>query len=352
MAAAPDPRAAVGAGFEELFSRELELCRVGPGQVVGILTENGANEEYAADFAAAAGRVGAQAFRLDLPLAVPRGETEIGARSTPGGLGTITPALGALSSCDLVVDLTFLLFTPELDEIRAGGARVLTALTPPEVVERLFPDEDLRRRGKLSEEILGAAETLRVSSAAGTDLRYELGQFKPFSQYGMAEEAGRWDYFGSGLAVANPNDGGVEGHLVLCPGDIVFPWKRELRETIEIEVGGGRVTAIAGGAEAEEMSSFMAGFDDERAYAIAHVGWGLHGAATWDPTSELDPRSFLASTMFSTGPNVEFGGDNDTPCHIDIPMRGCSIEVDGDQITSEDEFVVGDLQPRSAGAAG
>jgi 2,5-dihydroxypyridine 5,6-dioxygenase len=36
--------------------------------------------------------------------------------------------------------------------------------------------------------------------------------------------------------------------------------------------------------------------------------------------------------MFSTGPNTHHGGTNDTLCHVDIPMRGCSLWLDDEQI--------------------
>jgi 2,5-dihydroxypyridine 5,6-dioxygenase len=38
--------------------------------------------------------------------------------------------------------------------------------------------------------------------------------------------------------------------------------------------------------------------------------------------------SFYGNVLFSTGPNTELGGTNDTPCHLDLPMRGCSLWVD------------------------
>jgi len=33
--------------------------------------------------------------------------------------------------------------------------------------------------------------------------------------------------------------------------------------------------------------------------------------------------------LFSLGPNVELGGSNDTACHLDLPMRNCSLWLDG-----------------------
>jgi 2,5-dihydroxypyridine 5,6-dioxygenase len=52
--------------------------------------------------------------------------------------------------------------------------------------------------------------------------------------------------------------------------------------------------------------------------------------------------------MFSTGPNVEFGGPNNTACHIDIPMRGCSVVIDGVTIVENEQV----LTDRSLGTGG
>ena len=48
--------------------------------------------------------------------------------------------------------------------------------------------------------------------------------------------------------------------------------------------------------------------------------------------------------LFSTGPNSELGGPNDTPCHIDIPMRNCSLYLDDEPVIIDGEFVIDDLK--------
>jgi 2,5-dihydroxypyridine 5,6-dioxygenase len=79
---------------------------------------------------------------------------------------------------------------------------------------------------------------------------------------------------------------------------------------------------------------------DPRAYAISHIGWGLNEKARWrqlamstDPTEiGMHGRAFYGNVLFSTGPNVELGGSNDTLCHLDIPLKGASLYLDGEPI--------------------
>ena len=55
-------------------------------------------------------------------------------------------------------------------------------------------------------------------------------------------------------------------------------------------------------------------------------------------------RSFLGNVLFSTGPNNELGGANDTACHLDIPMRDCSLFLDDEEIVVDGRVVVEELQ--------
>jgi 2,5-dihydroxypyridine 5,6-dioxygenase len=59
----------------------------------------------------------------------------------------------------------------------------------------------------------------------------------------------------------------------------------------------------------------------------------------------MELRSFYGNVMFSIGPNNELGGPNDTPCHLDIPMRGCSLYLDDRLIVDAGELTVPEMRP-------
>ncbi len=46
----------------------------------------------------------------------------------------------------------------------------------------------------------------------------------------------------------------------------------------------------------------------------------------------MDARAFAGNFLFSLGPNNEVGGSNNSPCHIDIPMRNCTVALDGVEV--------------------
>jgi 2,5-dihydroxypyridine 5,6-dioxygenase len=321
-----------------MFRDELELCGLSAGETVGIYTEASRRRGYAHAFAHAATELGATAFHVDLPEQPPREATDLGGPTGGSGLSAIPSLRESFEGCDLVIDLAFLLFTREQQQILDSGTKMFACVEPLEVLRRLFPTEDQRRRAIDGKALIAEAKTFRLTNEGGTDLLYEFGDYHAACQYGYSDEPGHWDHFATTLVTNLPNDGAVEGTLVLQPGDTVFPFGRYVAEPVRMEIADGAVKSIDGGVDAMFIRDYMASFDDERGYAVAHIGWGLNENARWDaltlsPDSMgTDARSYHGSVMFSTGPNTHHGGDNNTLCHVDIPMRDCSAHLDGELI--------------------
>jgi 2,5-dihydroxypyridine 5,6-dioxygenase len=55
--------------------------------------------------------------------------------------------------------------------------------------------------------------------------------------------------------------------------------------------------------------------------------------------SRAAARVFAGNFLFSTGPNTEGGGTRSTKGHYDVPMRDCTIELDGKVIIREGKIV-------------
>src|SRR5690606_33068926 len=130
--------------------------------------------------------------------------------------------------------------------------------------------------------LLSSAKELRFTSEAGTDMRYPLSQYPVISEYGYTDEPGRWDHFPSGFSFTQGNDAQVEGTVVLMPGDILAAFKRYVQTPVTLQIEKGYVVSISGeGMDAALIRSYIESFNDPRAYAISHIGWGLNERATW-----------------------------------------------------------------------
>jgi 2,5-dihydroxypyridine 5,6-dioxygenase len=293
--------------------------------------------------------MGASVTRVDLPAvnaarSLSRDKTAyVGSTALTGNRA----ALAALKASDLVLDLMLLLFSPEQEEILKGGTKILLAVEPPEVLVRLVPTLEDREAVLAAAVKLEAARTMRVSSAAGTDVEFPLGSYPILKEYGFVDEPGKWDHWPSGFVATWPTDNTAQGKIVLDSGDIWTPWKAYIRSPIELTVKNGYVTSIDGGLDAEFLKDYMGSFNDPDAYAISHIGWGLQKRAHWsvlglfdkEATLGMDARSFAGNFLFSLGPNNEVGGSNNSPCHIDIPMRNCSVALDGVEVVRQGKLV-------------
>jgi 2,5-dihydroxypyridine 5,6-dioxygenase len=316
----------------DLFQKELELCRVRKGATVAVLSAGSFLGNYVRPFLTAAKNLGANAVNVNLPAA---GISSDADRLKEFGKNTLSQnpeAMAKLKSADMVVDLLVASFSREGEEIREAGARMLLVCEEFDVLKRLFPSPEHRARTEASFKRLASAKTFRFTNLVGTDVTYSFGdRYKPLMEYGYTSDPGRWDAWPAGLIATCADN--VEGRVVMNEGDMVHFTMVFLPEPIEFEIEKGYVRKIKGGKAADEMRRRIDGYDDPRAYAVSHIGWGTHAGAVWTTTGVgADGRSYYGNVLFSLGPDVEFGGKNDTRCHIDLPMRGCSAWVDGEKI--------------------
>ncbi|MCD0503788.1 2,5-dihydroxypyridine 5,6-dioxygenase [Bordetella petrii] len=334
------------------WKQVLTLSKLQAGQTVTILTSAATHPQNLSTAMIATQSMGAIVNRLDLPPV--NGEKAL-SRDSLAYLGT-TPltgnraAIAALKESDLVLDLMTLLFSPEQHDILKTGTKILLAVEPPEILARLVPTEADRARVLRAAGRLSQAREMTVVSDAGTDLRCPLGEFPAISEYGFVDEPGRWDHWPSGFVLTFPNEGGASGTIVLDRGDILLPQKCYVNEPVRLTVENGYATRIEGGVDAELLSEYVASFNDPEAYAISHIGWGLQPRAHWttlglydrEATIGMDARAYEGNFLFSLGPNNEAGGSRTTTCHIDIPLRRCTVRLDGVDVVARGKVLDGE----------
>ena len=338
----------------EAWKQVLRLSNLEAGQSVTILTSSATHPQTLSAATIATQSLGAVVNRLDLP---PVNAEKALSRDPLAYLGTTPltgnrPAIAALKESDLVLDLMTLLFSPEQHEILKSGTKILLAVEPPEILVRTVPTEADRARVKAAAARIGAAKEMSVVSEAGTDLRCPLGQFPVISEYGFVDEPGRWDHWPSGFALTFPDEGGANGRIVIDVGDILLPQKSYTTSRIELTVENGYATRIEGGVDAALLRDYMASFNDPEGYAISHIGWGLQPRCHWsalslydrEQTIGMDARAFEGNFLFSLGPNNEAGGSRTTACHIDIPLRNCTVRLDGEDMVRNGKVLDGGVK--------
>ena len=325
----------------DAFESVLRRCAVEPGDTVAVLAESQSRPVLVQLAQLAAARVGARVFTLTLPT--PFSSATPPARSTgaSNALQNIAPVVSALAASTLVMDCTVegLMHAPELPAILRGGARVVHASNEhPETLARLAPSGDgsLELRVKAHVKRLRAARSMRVTSAAGTDLSIALAGAVTGGNWGYTTRPGTMTHWPGGLVLAFPAASSVNGRLVLAAGDVNLTFKRYIEQPITLAIEADHITRIDGtGVDADLMRSYIAAWGDRGAYAVSHVGYGLNELARWDSMALHDKRdfngtelrAFAGNFLYSTGANEVAG--RHTRGHFDLPLRHCTVELDG-----------------------
>jgi 2,5-dihydroxypyridine 5,6-dioxygenase len=336
----------------DAFEAVLRQCALQAGDTAVILSESQSRPVLPALARLALARIGCRQFSLSLPSVL--GGAGVTARSTGASdaLQNIAPVVQALAGSTLVVDCTVegLMHAPELPAILKGGARVLYVSNEhPEALARLLPDAQTEARVKAHVKRLRASQTMHVSSQAGTDLHISLQGAAVGGNWGYTTRPGTMTHWPGGLALAFPAAGSVSGQLVLAEGDVNLTFKRYIERPITLHIERDYITRIEGqGVDAELMRSYISAWqerpDDRDAWAVSHVGYGLNPAARWDSMALYDKRdfngtelrAFAGNFLYSTGANEVAG--RYTRGHFDLPMRGCTVTLDGAAVVERGEL--------------
>jgi 2,5-dihydroxypyridine 5,6-dioxygenase len=329
----------------ERFAQQLALCGLQGDELYVVLSESSSRPQLVNTALIAAQSRNADVFQVIMPTPANTGPVPLRSTGTTLALQRNPAAIAALQRADMVIDCTVegLLHARELREILSAGTRVLMISNEhPEVFERLPHDEGMAKRVALGHDMIRSAATMRVTSPAGTDLTVHLDGAFTAGSTGVTDGPGSIAHWPGGLVLAFPARGTVNGTIVLAPGDLNLTFKTYVRTPITLTVKDDFVTDITGdGFDSEELASYMAAFRDRDAYASSHLGWGMNPAARWDYLNLYDKtqingteaRAFAGNFMYSTGANEN--ANRFTPCHFDLPMRNCSLELDGEAIVTE-----------------
>ncbi len=330
-----------------LFKKQFELCKVNPGDTVAIVSDLGTRREYIQAAFAAADEIGFDIYEMCVNM-IP-GWTKVGVPT----IGKCKGTLEALLACDMILIFHVPLFSSWLRDVQQAGVRVQMIIDAPDDLEQLQSPPGLKEAVLHAHNIYEKTENIHVTSAAGTDLHFTRGEYPVMSQYGMADEPGRFDHWGVGHIHTFPDEGSAQGKVVIMPGDIVIlPYTRYIVDPIYLTVEDGHVVEIDGGLDAALMKEWLEeGVEfkgDRDPFALSHLGWGLNPQARWDSialyggVSERNraaSRCFPGNFLFSTGPNTQGGGNRTTRGHYDVPMRNCTIELDGKVVVKEGHLV-------------
>lgn len=334
------------------FRRVLALNGVGRGTPVALVSETQSRPVLVHLAELALFDLGADFCMIAMPTPPQTAPVPVKGTGTSLAIAGNRAAIEAMKVCEIVVDCTVegMIHSPEWPEVEAAGARILVITNEhPEILERTEPQAELGPKVDWGIGMLHAAREMRVTSAAGTDLTVDLRDAPCGGTAGFGTTPGHVAHWPGGLCLAFPGKGCVNGTIVMDVGDMNLTFKTYLTSRITCTIEEDFVTDIAGdGLDAELFRDYMAAWGDRDAYGVSHVGWGMNPHARWVSGALYDKRdmqavefrAFAGNFLWSTGANQYAG--RFTEGHFDLPMRNCTIALDG-HIVVKDGELQGDL---------
>lgn len=336
-----------GVDLVEPFRAELELCKLTSGEHVVILAEPSSRQDYVTASFAAARSLGAHVISAVVPGGSPAPTPSTHTGAGPGLMSVLEDAVAQdlMKNADLVIDLTRegFIHAPAQQSILEAGTRILFVCDAPEVLIRNMPSADDKIRATAAADAARASATMRVTSKAGTDLTVDMANCHPGFQTGFADDPGRWDHWPSTMMLCWPEVS--EGTIVLSPGDILLPFKEYVHSEVRLTVAAGHIEQVSGAGDAAMLEQYFIDSNDKWARYLSHMGWGLMRTADWFATAMyskheimgMDARAYAGNFLWSTGPHPFL--DRDSYAHLDIAMRGCTIELDGRPVVIDGHLI-------------
>ena len=331
--------------FEQVFS----LCKLGKSETAIILSETQSRSINVQLAELALARMGVTLFHLKVPTPPMPAGPIVRSSGTCMALTGQDAAVTALSQSGFIVDLTLegLMHARETGAILKGGARIMNISNEhPEALARLVPQLEMKDRVKEAVGKCRAAATMTVTSEAGTDLTVDMREAGNVGVWGWTDRPGTLAHWPAGIVVSFPKANSTNGKLVFQPGDMNLTFKRYFESQVTFTLKDDYVTDIVGnGTDAALMRKYFEDFNDPKAYATSHVGWGLNEGARYEALTMYDQRetnctelrAVAGNFLYSTGAN-EFAR-RFTRGHFDLPMMGCTISLDGKAVVADGKLV-------------
>ena len=165
----------------------------------------------------------------------------------------------------------------------------------------------------------------------------------------VATARGGVAHWPGGLCLCFPGANTINGRIVMAPGDMNLTFKTYLNNPLDFCIEEDFVREIKGDSvDADLFREYLAAWEDPVAYGLSHVGWGMNPRARWESMALYDKRDVQAAEfrawagnfLWSTGSNQYAG--RFTLGHFDLPMRGCTITLDGTPVVIDGQLQ-GDL---------
>jgi len=214
--------------------------------------------------------------------------------------------------------------------LKAGARAILmTAYTDAILTSAALLETDFHAQAAVCHKIGDAfteGDRVRLTSPRGTDLEFSI-EGRTANVLTNVPDPGQLAPVPDIEVNVVPVTGSANGRLI-ADASVPYLGIGVLDEPIVCTVEDGYITAMEGGAQADQLRAHLFSFKDHNCFNVAELGVGLNPSARL--TGEmLEDEGVLGTIHIGIGTSHTLGGEIVAPTHYDLLMWEPVIEVDG-----------------------
>jgi len=316
----------------ETLSQQFELCGVTEGSYVVVLTDNLVTDQVQASNKDGLKKLGC---RFDIfNIQWDQKETTSVKLQSEG-------LRGALIQADLVIDLTNNLTNEMIENSLLVQKRILCIKTSEfEPYSHSMTSAGVLHRSNRIHTLLHNTDHISINSEAGTNLVFSIDALKYDTYTGVPEQEGDLAIWPTGYVNFSADATGLEGEIVLMPGDIVNDALHLVKNPVVLQIRGGNIVEIVGeSSDANLLKAQLESFSDrEHAYMMKGFSVGLLYFRGGCFSGLFDPRKVSAvdTTLRGGWTTLIFG--NNIANSLSITLTSPNLLFDNVEIFLKGDF--------------
>jgi leucyl aminopeptidase (aminopeptidase T) len=245
----------------------------------------------------------------------------------------------AMLSCDVFLAPTTKSVS-HTDARKQASDKGVRAATLPQITEDMLERtmsadfSSIRRRSRALADLLTAADHVHITSAAGTDVTFEIHGRGGIPDDGDLREPGAFGNLPAGEGFIAPLEGKTNGRIVFDGS--IWPLGK-LEEPLTITIENGYAVDLAGW-KAEEFRATLEPHGRE-AFAVAELGIGTNEKAILTG-NVLEDEKIMGTIHVAFGDNHSFGGTVRVSSHQDGIVLEPTVEINGELVLEGGRLLV------------
>lgn len=253
-------------------------------------------------------------------------------------------AMLAADVCVFLTDKTMVHSHAAIDGMAEGIKMVALEELTPEIITGSAASADydaILEHSRGVREVFTEGERLEITTPLGMALEASIAGRPGFSAVGKVEPqpGGLTIYaasFPDGEVAVAPVEETVNGTIVW---DTTMNDIDRIDEPIEADVEDGYVTAIRGGADADQLRAILERVDDPDSWGIGEIAVGLNPDVEITGSIRVDKKA-LGYLHIALGENTDVGGTLDAEIHFDGVIGNATMTIDETTVVEDGEMLI------------